>query len=255
MSFDVILKLISELFSLSPTSSADMLAQQLVTGQTSAISEHPFAAFILAAVFCFLFGAVGAFVYKLTKRDEPVSWNFVLTLAMLPAAVSILFALVNDNLARSLGLTGIFALVRFRSTPGDPKDLACIVFSLGCGIAGGLKLLAYAAVIIAIFCGILLISFLVGLTRGKTRTRCKLKITVPENMCWDEIFDEVLKKYSRHYALERIKTVELGSFFELAYEVTLKPNVNEKELIDEIRTRNGNLTVLMNKRPDTTYEA
>lgn len=247
--------LISELFSLAPLSSADALANALITGVGRVSDEHPFAAFILCAVFCFLFGLVGAFVYKFTKRDEPVSWNFVLTLAMLPAAVYFLFTLVNDNLARSLGLTGIFALVRFRSVPGDPKDLACIVFALAAGVAGGLKMLAYSAAIIGLFCCFLVVFFLIGLTRGKTRTRCKLKITVPENMCWDQTFDEVLKNYSRHFALERVKTVELGSFFELQYEVTLKPNVNEKELIDEIRTRNGNLTVLLNKRPDTSYDA
>lgn len=247
--------LISELFSLTPLNSADALANMLVTGTERATDAHPFAAFILCAVFCFLFGSVGAFTYKLTKRDEAVSWNFVLTLAMLPAAVCFLFTLVNDNLARSLGLTGIFALVRFRSVPGDPKDLACIVFSLAAGVAGGLKMLAYSGAIMGLFCCFLLIFFLIGLTRGKTRTRCKLKVTVPENMCWDKTFDEVLKNYSRHFALERVKTVELGSFFELQYAVTLKPNVNEKELIDEIRTRNGNLTVLLNKRPDTSYDA
>lgn len=247
--------LISELFSISPTSTADQLANMLVTGTGSAVSEHPFAAFLVVSVFCFLFGAVGAFVYKLTKRDEPVSWNFVLTLAMLPAAIAILVTLVNDNLSRALGLTGIFALVRFRSVPGDPKDLACIVFSMACGVAGGLRLLAYSSAIMALFIVFLLVTFLIGLARGNTRTRCKLKITVPENMCWDETFDEVLKSYSRRFALERVKTVELGSFFELQYDVTLKPNVNEKELIDEIRTRNGNLTVLLNKRPDTAYDA
>lgn len=247
--------LISELFSISPTSTADALANMLATGTESAVSAHPFAAFLVIVVFCFLFGAVGALVYKLTKRDEPVSWNFVLTLSMLPAAIAILVLLVNDNLSRALGLTGIFALVRFRSVPGDPKDLACIVFSMACGVAGGLKLLAYSAAVMAFFVLFLVVTYLLGLARGNARNRCKLKITVPENMCWDKTFDEVLPTYARHYALERIKTVELGSFFELQYDVTLKSGANEKELIDEIRTRNGNLTVLLNKRPDTAYEA
>lgn len=247
--------LISELFSISPTSVADQLANQLVTGKESAITTYPFAAFIVIAVFCFLFGAIGAFVYKLTKRDEPVSWNFVMTLAMLPAVIAILVTLTNDNLARALGLTGIFALVRFRSVPGDPKDLGCIVFAMACGVAGGLKLLAYSAAVMAMFILFLLVTYFIGLARGNTRTRCKLKITVPENMCWDETFDEVLKKYSRRFALERVKTVELGSFFELQYDVTLKPNADDKAMIDEIRTRNGNLTVLLNKRPDTAYDA
>lgn len=245
--------LISELFSISPTSVADQLANQLVTGQERATTAHPFAAFLVVSFFCFLFGAVCAFVYKLTKRNEPVSWNFVLTLAMLPAVISMLVMLTHDNLARALGLTGIFALVRFRSVPGDPKDLGCIVFAMACGVAGGLRLLAYAAAIAGMFVLFSLVTWLLGLARGNTRTRCKLKITVPENMCWDETFDEVLKKYSRCFALERVKTVELGSFFELQYDVTLRPDANDKAMLDEIRTRNGNLTVLLNKRPDTAY--
>ncbi len=251
----MLFNLISELFSVSPTSVADALAQQLITGQGSVISEHPFAAFIVVAVFCFLFGAVGAFVYSLTKRDEPTSWNFVLTIAMLPAVIAILVMLVNDNLSRALGLTGIFALVRFRSVPGDPKDLACIVFAMACGVAGGLKLLTYSATVMGLFIVFMLIAWAIGFARGNTRTRCKLKITVPENMCWDKTFDEVLKNYTRHFALARVKTVELGSFFELAYDITLKPGADEKALIDEIRTRNGNLTVLLNKQPDGSYDA
>lgn len=251
----MLLDLIKELFSTSPTSIADSLANQLLTGQGSAVADYPFAAFLVVTVFCFLFGAVGAFVYALTRRDEPTSWNFLLTLTMLPAAISILVLLVNDNLGRAIGLGGIFTLVRFRSVPGDPKDLACIVFAMTCGVAGGLRLLSYAAATMGMFVAFLLIAHVISLGHGRGRSRCKLKITVPENMCWDKTFDAILQKYTRRCVLTRVKTVELGSFFELAYNITLKPNVNEKEMIDEIRTVNGNLTVLLNKKPDAAYEA
>ena len=244
--------LISELFSTS--SEAERLAEQLVSGGSSYVDNYPFAAFITAAVFCFLFGAVCAGVYSLTKRDEPTSWNYVITLAALPAVICMLVWLVHDNVARALGLTGIFALVRFRSVPSDPKDLGSIVFMMACGAAGGLKMLAYAGVVAGLYVVFLLIAWAVGLARGASRTRCKLKITVPENMCWDDTFDEVLQQYTRHFTLARVKTVELGSFFELAYDITLKPGANEKEMIDAIRTRNGNLTVLLNKYPDAAYE-
>ena len=250
----MLMNLISELFTLTPNS-AEAQAAAIISGGGLMVEEHPFATFIVVAVFCFLFGAVGALVYALTKRDEPVSWNFILTIAMLPAAISVLTILVHDNLARALGLTGIFALIRFRSVPGDPKDLGCLVFCMACGVAGGLKLLAYSGAVMALLVVFLVVSFLIGLVRGGTRTRCKLKITVPENMCWDKTFDEVLKTYTRHFVLARVKTIELGSFFELAYDITLKPGADEKAMIDEIRTRNGNLTVLLNKKPDAAYEA
>lgn len=250
----MLFQLISELFSISSSGTANALANALVIGGSGAVYEHPFAAFLLVAAFCFLFGAVGAAAYALTRRNEPASWNFVLTLAMLPAVIAVLVMLVNDNLSRALGLTGIFALVRFRSVPGDPKDLACIVFAMACGVAGGLKLLAYAAAVMGMFVLFLVITRLITAARAGGRTRCKLRITVPENMCWDRTFDEVLKEYTRYFSLARVKTVELGAFYELSYDITLKPDADEKAMIDAIRTRNGNLTVVLNKKPDTSYE-
>lgn len=248
----MIFDIVSELFSTSATSSTDMTD---FTAQPSVMADHPFLTFLVVAVFCFLFGAIMALIYSKTQRDEPVSTNFALTLAMLPAVIGLLVLLVSDNIARAFSLAGIFALVRFRSVPGDPKDLATVVFTMAVGLAAGLKLLAYAAAITVLFVVFMLVGYAVKSMKSNNRARCRLKITVPEDMCWDKTFDEVLEKYTRRYVLQRVKTVELGSFFELAYDVTLRPEVDDKALIDEIRQRNGNLTVLLNKKPDYMYEA
>ncbi|MBE6757399.1 MAG: DUF4956 domain-containing protein [Ruminococcaceae bacterium] len=246
--------LIAELFATSPTSSADALANMLVTGQSSAVASHPFLAFIVIAVFCCLFGGVAAAVYGFTKRDEPLSWNFMIAIALLPGIIAMLVYLTRDSFIGVLSMAGIFTMVRFRSIAADPKDLACVVFTMAIGLAGGSKLLAYAAAATGVFVIFLVVAYLIGLTRQTTRSRCKLKITVPENMCWDKTFEDVLKTYTRRATLARVKTIELGSFFELMYDITLKQGADEKAMIDEIRTRNGNLTVLLNKRPDSTYD-
>lgn len=245
--------LIGELFSTSPTTASD-LANMLVTGQPSATVSHPFLTFIVISVFCCLFGAVAAVAYAVTKRDEPISWNFLLTIALLPGIISMLVYLTRDSFIGVLSMAGIFTIVRFRSIAADPKDLASVVFTMAVGLAGGSKLLAYAAAATGVYVAFLAVSYFVGLARRTTRSRCKLRITVPENMCWDKTFDEVLKNYTCRATLARVKTIELGSFFELTYDITLKAGANEKALIDEIRTRNGNLTVLLNKSPDSTYD-
>lgn len=247
--------LIAELFAKAPVTGADLLAQQLVGGGASAVAAWPLATFIVVAVFCCLFGAIAATAYALTKRDEPLSWNFLLTIALLPGIISMLvFLTMMDGFIGVFTMAGIFTMVRFRSIAADPKDLAAVVFTMAIGLAGGFKLLAYAAAGTAVFVAFMGVSFLIGMARRTTRSRCKLKITVPENMCWDKTFDEVLRVYTRHFTLARVKTVELGSFFELMYDITLKPGADEKAMIDAIRTRNGNLTVLLNKRPDATYD-
>lgn len=248
----MIFDIISELFSTSATSAADLTD---FTAQPSILADQPFLTFVVVGVFCFLFGAVMALVYAKTQRDEPVSTNFALTLAMLPAVIGLLVLLVSDNIARAFSLAGIFALVRFRSVPGDPKDLAAVVFTMAVGLAAGLKLLAYSAAITALFIVFMAIGYVIKTIKSSNRLRCRLKITVPEDMCWDKTFDEVLDKYTRRHVLQRVKTVELGSFFELAYDITLRSDADDKALIDDIRQRNGNLTVLLNKKPDYVYEA
>ena len=247
--------LISELFAKAPLTGADLLAQQLVTGQTSTVAAYPLISFIVVAVFCTLFGAIAAVSYGLTKRDEPLSWNFLLTIALMPGIISMLvFLTMMDGFMGVFTMAGIFTLVRFRSIAADPKDLASVVFTMAIGLAGGFKLLAYAAAATGVYVVFMIVSYLIGLARRTTRSRCKLKITVPENMCWDKTFDEVLKIYTSRATLARVKTVELGSFFELMYDITLKQGADEKAMIDAIRTRNGNLTVLLNKLPDSAYD-
>jgi flagellar biosynthesis protein FliQ len=251
----MLFQVISALFSLSPTTTGDLADFTNPTPATDVLTEHPFMAFLVVAVFCLIFGAIVALVYARTQRDEPLSTNFVLTLSALPMVIAILVMLVSDNIARAFSLAGIFALVRFRSVQSDPKDLTSVLFCMAIGLAGGLKLLAYSACGVVLFAVLMIAAWLLKGIGGSSRTRCRIKITVPENMCWEDTFNEVLEKYTKKCVLARIKTVELGSFFELAYDVTLRPDVDEKAMIDELRQRNGNLTILVNKQPDYAYGA
>ena len=150
----MLFQVISALFSLSPTTTGDLADFTNPTPATDVLTEHPFMAFLVVAVFCLIFGAIVALVYARTQRDEPLSTNFVLTLSALPMVIAILVMLVSDNIARAFSLAGIFALVRFRSVQSDPKDLTSVLFCMAIGLAGGLKLLAYSA------CGVVLFAVL-----------------------------------------------------------------------------------------------
>ena len=88
---------------------------------------------------------------------------------------------------------------------------------------------------------------------GKKRMNVrKLRIKIPENLNYTDAFDDILKKYTKNFELERIKTIDLGALFELTYHVTLSTDINEKEFIDELRCRNGNLTILLTAIDDKT---
>lgn len=240
--------LIKELFTLS-------LTTEVGFGVTNLSAEHPFLSMVVASLFAFLFGAIMALVYYFTHKHDGVSLNFTFVIAMLPAAIGVLILLVGDRIARGFSLAGIFALMRFRSVQTDPKDLGVIAYVMAVGLAAGLKLLSYALAFTIFFAVFMIVACLIKKAQGNKRLHCQLRITVPEDMNWDQRFDEVLERYTRRKNLVRMKTIEFGSFFELTYDITLRPGVNEKEMIDALRERNGNLTIILNKRNDNFYMA
>ncbi len=175
--------------------------------------------------------------------SEKYSKNFVITLAVLPVLVQAVIMMVNGNLGTGVAIVGAFSLVRFRSVPGNSKEIGTVFFSMAVGLATGMGYIGYAA----IFTLIVAIVFIL-LTKldfgSKNEVNKQLKITIPENLNYIGLFDDIFEKYLTQTRLDRVKTTNLGSMFELTYLVKLKDEAKEKEMIDEIRTRNGNLTVL-----------
>ena len=175
------------------------------------------------------------------------SKNFKITLVLLPALVQLVIMMVNGNLGTGVAVLGTFSLVRFRSVPGSSREIIFIFFAMAVGLATGMGFLTFAC----------FISFVIGLTSlllnklsfGSSQTINKdLHITIPENLDYTEIFDDIFAQYVKQVELVKVKTVQLGSMFEVYYQITLRDIKQEKAMIDAIRTRNGNLRVIVAKR-------
>lgn len=169
--------------------------------------------------------------------------NFVVTLAILPMLVQVVIMMVNGNLGTGVAIIGAFSLVRFRSVPGNAKEIGTVFFSMAVGLATGMGYVGYAVIFTIIVALVLII--LTKLNFGAKKEADKqLRITIPENLNYVGLFDDIFEKYANEVRLDKVKTTNLGSMFELTYLVKLKDEAKEKEMLDEIRTRNGNLTVV-----------
>lgn len=175
------------------------------------------------------------------------SKNFMVTLTLLPVLVQMVIMLVNGNLGTSVAVLGAFSLVRFRSVPGSSKEMAVIFFAMAVGLATGTGFLSFAAVMTLMVGGVFLV---LGKTHfGESRQENKdLRITIAEHLDYTEIFDDIFRQYTNKYSLQRVKTTNLGSMYELEYHITLKDIRKEKEMLDAIRCRNGNLTIICGRR-------
>ncbi len=199
---------------------------------------------LMALGTAFGLGLLIAFVYMKTHKTASPSRGFALTLVMLPAVVTIIIMLVGNNIARAFSLAGAFSIIRFRSAPGDPIDITYVLFSMAVGLAAGMGYLLYAAIVAVALCAVMVL--LEVFKFGKSASAEKLlKITIPENLDYEGAFDGVLQKYTTSARLQRVKTVNLGSLYEINYRVTTKDGVSDKAFIDELRCRNGNLNITL----------
>jgi len=185
-----------------------------------------------------------------THKTGIYSQGFVLTLVMLPIIISIIIMLVGSNVARAFSLAGAFSIIRFRSSMGDPKDISYVFFTMAIGLALGTGLLGYAILFALMLCLIMLILSKINFGRKKNQPKL-LKIMIPENIDYQDTFDDIFEKYTTAHEMLRVRTSDLGSLFEVQYNILLKNDMNEKCMIDEIRCRNGNLTItLVSERED-----
>lgn len=192
----------------------------------------------------FIIGFIIAAVYMFMCKKEGYQKNFIIGLAMLPAVVAVVILLVGSNVARAFSMAGAFALVRFRSAPGSAKDISIVFFTMAAGLACGLGYVTFVVVFTVVMLLVLIGATLMGF--GDRRAdRKQLKITIPENLNYSSVFDDIFDKYTSEYRLERVKTANMGTMFELTYDVRLKDNDKEKQFIDELRVRNGNLNIMM----------
>lgn len=197
--------------------------------------------------------AIGIFITFMYSRHSESSKSFLATLALLPAVVCVVIMLVNGNIGAGVAVAGAFSLVRFRSAQGSAKEIGAIFLAMGAGLICGMGYLLFAA----IFAGVVSIAFIIfsfiNFDAGKTGLKKTLTITIPETLDYTHVFDDIFEKNTSRHELTGVKTTNMGSLFKLSYEITLKKAMNEKAMIDEIRQRNGNLEISVNK--STTLKA
>lgn len=175
--------------------------------------------------------------------------SFVATLALLPAVVCVVIMMVNGNVGTGVAVAGAFSLVRFRSVPGSAKEIGAIFLAMGTGLIVGMGYLGYAflcAVVLGFFSA--LYSRLDFGFRNKNSLYKTLHITIPEELDYTDVFDPILKKYTSECELTVVKTTNMGSLFRLTYNLKLKNADKEKEMIDKLRCRNGNLEITISKQ-------
>lgn len=191
-----------------------------------------------------ILGVAICLTYIKTHKKEGYVPSFTITLIMLPVIISIIILLVGNNVARAFSLAGAFSIIRFRSAPGDPKDISYIFFTLAVGLASGMGFIGYAILFTIILCLVMIIIDVTKFASPKSKS-LELKITVPENLNYEGVFEDILEKYTVNWNLARVRTRDFGSLFELSYRVSMKPEENTKKFIDELRCRNGNLNIIL----------
>ncbi|MCM1507741.1 MAG: DUF4956 domain-containing protein [Ruminococcus flavefaciens] len=211
--------------------------------------------FFLCVGAAVVLGFLISLIYMRTHRKEGYSQSYVFTMIMLPTIVALILLLINTT-AGALSLAGAFTLVRFRSVAGDPKDIAYIFFAMGTGTACGIGYVGYAVVF---FIGLGAILFVLSEMNfgGSTSTHMTLKITIPENLDYQGVFEVVLNKYTKFHKLRRVKTTNFGTLFELIYSVDVPNDIDQKKFLDELRTLNGNMniTLVLFRYDDKIYES
>ena len=186
---------------------------------------------------------LGLFIAMIYRRST-TSHGFPVILALMPLLVTAVIMIVNGNLGASVAVLGAFGLVRFRSAPGTSREIGFIFFSMAVGLAIGMGFLTLAVLITLITgCAYLILEKAdFGNVTSKDRL---LKITIPEDLDYDGIFDDLFQKYTTHSNLDRVKTTNMGTMYELSYLIEMRNMSKQKEFIDELRCRNGNLTIMM----------
>ena len=175
--------------------------------------------------------------------------SLAITLAVLPPIVTLVIMMINGNVGAGLAVAGAFALVRFRSLPGTAKEVCGIFLSVSIGLACGM---GYVGVALLYF--VMMSLFIIAMEtcrfgQGRLAER-QLKITIPEDLDYEEIFDDLLEKYTVRWELVRVHTTNMGTLYELTYEVLMRNKAESREFINELRCRNGNLSISLGRAAD-----
>lgn len=173
------------------------------------------------------------------------SKSFAVSLVLLPVVVQVVILMVNGNLGTGVAVMGAFSLIRFRSVPGSSRDITLVFLAMAAGLATGMAYAGYALLITLCVCALLVLMYKSGF--GEQKQRLCLRVTMPEDLDYSGVFDDLFEAYAQSHTFESVKTTNMGSMFELRYSVVLKDMKKEKEFLDALRCRNGNLTLSLTR--------
>jgi hypothetical protein len=199
---------------------------------------------LIVLILSTLLGLYLSGIFVFTHRKTVYDHTFSVTLTILPLVISIIIMLISDNLARAFSLAGVFALVRFRTAIADSRDITYILSAVGIGLASAMGYVGFA-VIIALFIGfVFIVMYLTKFDRQK-QNHAKLRIVIPESLNYAMVFNDVFDQYLLSYQLQRVKTTDFGTMFELTYLIKLRKDIDQKSFLDDLRVRNGNLNITL----------
>ncbi|MGN1398903.1 MAG: DUF4956 domain-containing protein [Erysipelotrichaceae bacterium] len=208
------------------------------------VSTITFDSFLICVITGLISGIITAAAYKFKNNT---SKSFAITIALLPAIIAIVIMTVNGNIGTSVAVAGAFTLIRFRSVPSSALQLTAVFITLASGLLIGSGYIFYGLLSTVILSSLLLLYNVIVADKPLNKT---LQITIPENLNYSEVLDSILKQYTKEYQLIQVKTTNMGSLYRLTYNLKMKNGQDEKEMIDQLRCRNGNLEIALFNQPD-----
>ncbi|MBR1861241.1 MAG: DUF4956 domain-containing protein [Lachnospiraceae bacterium] len=205
----------------------------------------PFTQFIICVGVSMVIGVFLAWLYSIRNK---ASKSFLISIAIMPAIVCVVIMMVNGNVGAGVAVAGAFSLVRFRSQPGSAREISTIFIAMGAGLIAGMGYLAYAAVFTIAMALIMTLLTFIRFKGSDDDMKKELRITIPEDLNYSDVFTDILDEYTSESELVSVKTSNMGSLFKLRYKVLLKDITKEKEFMDMLRTRNGNLEISMSNQ-------
>ena len=218
-----------------------MLLESVLDGVSATLDINSFLLCLGGSAVC---GILIAGIHAYRNRTTS---NFLMTLILLPMLVQTVIMVVNGNVGTGVAVAGAFSLVRFRSLPGNSREITSVFAAMAAGMANGMGYLELSLVLTLIF-GLATLVLETAFAMNARVTEKDLRITIPESLDYYHVFDDIFEKYLKRAELVRVKTTNMGSLYELEYAVTEADEEKEKEMIDAIRVRNGNLNIVCGRR-------
>ena len=219
------------------------------TELTAVISVTDFLICLLASL------VIGVLITSAYMYRTRYTKSFIITLALLPAVVCVVIMMVNGNVGTGVAVAGAFSLVRFRSVPGTAKEICTLFLAMGAGLIAGMGYIGFA-LLFSVLMSVVFVAYnrLDFGSKKNSETFKTITITIPEDLNYTEIFNDIFSEFTASNSLVKVKSTNMGSMFKLTYNIELRDVTREKEMIDKIRCRNGNLEIVVTRQETTVTE-